>query len=206
MSGLKRIFQAGTLFALVAVAAQVHAQPQPIPQPGQPAPATGTAPASLSASSARLEPDTDLIVLLRSVEARTGRHFILHPLAPERVALGGAEVEEIDYERLLIILDNYDLVAIEVEDTVNFVPAQNVRHRSMRVLTATSQENVPADEVVTMVINVSNIEAPSLVPILRPMLPQWGHMAAMPQSNAVIVVDRYANVQRLLAVITELDR
>jgi hypothetical protein len=41
--------------------------------------------------------------------------------------------------------------------------------------------------------------------ILRPLLPQFAHLAALPPSKLVIV-DRYANVQRITAIAESLDQ
>ena len=49
------------------------------------------------------------------------------------------------------------------------------------------------------------VEAPTLVPLLRAMISMEGHLAATP-GNQLIVVDRYANVRRIAAIVEELDR
>jgi hypothetical protein len=38
------------------------------------------------------------------------------------------------------------------------------------------------------------------------MLPQQAHLAAFPQTNTLIMVDSYANVQRIKALVEELDK
>ena len=49
-----------------------------------------------------------------------------------------------------------------------------------------------SDEIVTQVIDVKNVNAAQLVPILRPLIPQYGHLAAYPASNILIISDRAA--------------
>lgn len=49
------------------------------------------------------------------------------------------------------------------------------------------------------------INAAQLVPILRPMIPQSGHLAAYPDRNALVIVDRSANVRRLVEVVKILE-
>jgi general secretion pathway protein D len=44
-----------------------------------------------------------------------------------------------------------------------------------------------------------------LVPILRPLIPVWGHLAALPDRNALILVDLSANVRRLVEIIKILE-
>lgn len=44
-----------------------------------------------------------------------------------------------------------------------------------------------------------------LVPLLRPMIPQYGHLAALPCVNKLIMTDTFANIRRMEAVIDSLD-
>jgi general secretion pathway protein D len=44
------------------------------------------------------------------------------------------------------------------------------------------------------------------VPILRPLIPQYGHLAAYPASNILIVSDRAANVNRIWRIIRRIDQ
>ena len=37
------------------------------------------------------------------------------------------------------------------------------------------------------------------------MIPQYGHLAANPSSNTILISDRFANVRRIEAIIRELD-
>src|SRR5690606_16270646 len=62
------------------------------------------------------------------------------------------------------------------------------------------------EALVTQVVRVDNINAAQVVPILRPLMGQASHMTAMPNSNVIIMVDRLANVQRLVDIIDAMDR
>jgi general secretion pathway protein D len=69
----------------------------------------------------------------------------------------------------------------------------------------TDDTSIAADEWVTRVLTTTNIGAPQLIPILRPLLPQGAHLAAHADTNRLIVMDRYANVQRITAIVRALD-
>jgi general secretion pathway protein D len=60
-------------------------------------------------------------------------------------------------------------------------------------------------EAVICVVPVKNVSAAQLVPILRPLVPSGGHMAAMPDRNAPLIVDRSANVRLLVQIIGNLE-
>jgi general secretion pathway protein D len=60
--------------------------------------------------------------------------------------------------------------------------------------------------MVTRVVQVDNVAAAQLVPILRPLVPQQGHLAAYPATNVLIISDRANNVERLLTIIQRIDQ
>jgi general secretion pathway protein D len=53
---------------------------------------------------------------------------------------------------------------------------------------------------------MNTMSAPQVVPILRPLLPQYAHLAALPEQNVLVIVDRYANVKRLTEIVLALDK
>src|SRR6185295_10535359 len=63
-----------------------------------------------------------------------------------------------------------------------------------------------ADDLVTRVIAVKNVAAAQLVPILRPLIPQYGHLAAHQPSNLLIISDRASNVERMMRIIERIDQ
>ena len=62
---------------------------------------------------------------------------------------------------------------------------------------------VKGDELVTRVIKVENVPAAQLVPILRPLVPQQGHLAAYPDSNMIVISDRGALTSRVWKKLSE---
>jgi type II secretory pathway component GspD/PulD (secretin) len=50
------------------------------------------------------------------------------------------------------------------------------------------------------------VSAAQLVPILRPLIPQYGHLAAYPASNMLIISDRASNVNRMMRIIQRIDQ
>jgi general secretion pathway protein D len=62
-----------------------------------------------------------------------------------------------------------------------------------------------SDEIVTQIITVKNINAAQLVPLLRPLIPQYGHLAAYPAGNMLIISDRASNVNRIARIIERMD-
>jgi general secretion pathway protein D len=66
--------------------------------------------------------------------------------------------------------------------------------------------NGTSDEFITQVIAVRNVSAAQLVPVLRPLIPQYGHLVAYPASNMLIISDRASNVSRMMRIIQRIDQ
>ncbi|WP_304440937.1 secretin N-terminal domain-containing protein, partial [Oleiphilus sp. HI0132] len=66
-------------------------------------------------------------------------------------------------------------------------------------------KKVPSEQIVTRVIQVNNARALELVPILRPMVAKYGHLAGVAAANALIISDHLANIKRISKIIDELD-
>jgi general secretion pathway protein D len=85
----------------------------------------------------------------------------------------------------------------------NIVRSNEIRYLPTPIV-QTDNDALAPDEWITRVVTVTNLSSASLVPILRPMLPQAAHLAALPP-NHLIVVDQYGNVKRITAIIKALD-
>jgi general secretion pathway protein D len=115
----------------------------------------------------------------------------------------GQDLSNISYNELLTILLINGFTAAEYGGYVNVLPDAGGRTTPSPVLSG--KESHPDAEFVTKVITVKTVNAAHLVPILRPMIPQYGHLAAFPCTNRLILVDTFANVRRLETVIESLD-
>jgi general secretion pathway protein D len=146
--------------------------------------------------------DADLRQIIEAVSAITGRNFIVDPRVRAQVTMLSAEPMSPDafYAAFLSILEVHGYVAVPSGDLIKIVPDANARQ-----VPGSDRPDGP-DEIVTQVITVRNVGAAQLVPILRPLIPQYGHLAAHQASNMLIISDRSANVNRMLRIIQRIDR
>jgi general secretion pathway protein D len=156
-----------------------------------------------SASAERVENGVPFSKLITTVAKKTGKKFIIDPRVRGNADIVGQDTSNINFSDLLTILHAYDYIAVESGGYVSIVPDANARQVPIPMIIG--KETRPDSEFVTKVITVKNIPAVQLVPLLRPMIPQMGHLAALPCVNKLIYVDTFANLQRLQAVIEALD-
>jgi general secretion pathway protein D len=166
---------------------------------GEPEAKQSSSPASIPNSG-----DTDLRVLLREAGARMHKHFVVDPRLPQAIDLGGLEHQDITYPQLLAVLQINGMVVVADDGIMQVTQIIDARQAAFPVV---SPDNIKTldDEWVTCVVPVKNISAGQLIPLLRPLMPQYGHMAAMADRNVVILVDRTANVRHLVELIKILE-
>lgn len=147
-------------------------------------------------------PETVSVTSLISIVAeKSGNAFVVDPRVKAEVTLIGQDPADVDYEDLLEILQVHGFTAIRSRDFVRVVPDAGVRSYP---LPAYSEDRADA-EFVNRVIQLRNRPAAMVVPILRPLIPQMGHLAADGCSNTLIIVDTSANVARIADMVASLD-
>lgn len=148
--------------------------------------------------------DADIRVIIEAVGEVTGRNFIIDPRVNADVTMLSSTPMSSGafYEAFLSILEVYGFVAIETGDITKVLPNASARQYPGFL----STEGAGADDIVTQVIQVQNVGAAQLVPILRPLIPQYGHLAAHPGSNMLIISDRSLNVERMVRIIRRIDQ
>jgi len=150
--------------------------------------------------------DADIRQIIEAVSEVTGENFIIDPRVKAEVTMLSSSPmsPEAFYEAFLSILEVHGYVAVPAGDLIKIVPDANARQVPGRDLPAGPMGR--SDELVTQVIQVENVGAAQLVPILRPLIPQYGHLAAHPASNMLIISDRAANVDRMMRIVQRIDQ
>ncbi len=149
-------------------------------------------------------PKSSLADILEGVSKKTGRSFLVNAHVHPEIVVGQISPKDITYRVLLTILTNNGLATFKAGDLVNIVPTHMIRQYPLPVLYG-DDDSIADDEWVTRVVELEHAPAGQLVPIMRPLLPQAGHLAANPASNTIIIVDRYGNVRRVTEMIMKLD-
>jgi general secretion pathway protein D len=150
--------------------------------------------------------DADITMIAEAVSAATGKNFIIEPRVRAQVTMLSSTPMSPDafYEAFLSILQVHGFVAMPSGNVIKIVPDANAR--TMPGDDLPDRVSSTSDEIVTQVIQVKNVNAAQLVPILRSLIPQNGHLAAYQPSNILIISDRAANVNRIQRIIRRIDQ
>lgn len=149
--------------------------------------------------------NADIHSLIQTVSRQTGRNFVVDPRVKARVTVISSQPLSSDelYETFLSVLQVHGYAAVPAgSDLIKIVPDVNAKQGPVRSYDGSLSSS---DELVTQVIKVLNVPAAQLVPILRPLVPQQGHLAAYASTNTLIVTDRASNIARLIDIIENVD-
>ena len=183
------------LFLICAVAASASAVAQ---ERGN-----GTSDAPDSLKQLQRSEGVPLDKVIVAVAKKSGKRFIVDNRVSGNVQILGQDLSAVTYNDLLSILLLNGDTAVEVGNYVNVIPESSVRQMPLPM--ATVRDSFPDGQFVTTIVTVKNVSALQLVPILRPLLPVYAHLAAVACGNSLILVDNFANVKRIEKLVLALD-
>jgi len=148
--------------------------------------------------------NADIQEFVAQIAAITGRTFVVDPRVKGKVTvISNASLDEAGiYELFLSVLRVHGFAAIEAGEVVR-IQQQTLAKQSGSPLD--SAQEISGEQLVTRVIAAQYVASAELVKTLRPMIPQYGHIAAVTQPNVVIISDHAANIVRLMQIIARID-
>ncbi|WP_236074777.1 type II secretion system secretin GspD [Teredinibacter purpureus] len=147
--------------------------------------------------------DSDIHEVIKFVAEVTGKTLVIDPRVKGRVKVISQKplTERELMELFRSVLEVHDFTIVEVGNVVRVVPLKDARSSPLPV-----RDNPAFDEgYVTQVIQLKNIAAAKVLPVLRPLVPQHSHLAAYDPSNAIVVSDTAANIERIKEIIEKID-
>lgn len=148
--------------------------------------------------------DADIRAFVTQVADITGYSFVVDPRVKGKVTvLSSAPMNKDEiYDLFLAVLHVHGFTAIPGEEVIKVVQQVDAKQLAENL---EGFEEVPSEQLVTQVIQIDNANALELVPILRPLVAKYGHLAAVAAANALIVSDHQANIERIQQIVSELD-
>jgi len=143
----------------------------------------------------------DIAAVISTVSEITGKNFIVDPRVKGKITLISSKPldESALYQVFLTVLEVHGYAAVQVGQVVKIIPDADAKHQSLAV-------DGIGEDIVTQVLDIKHVSAAQLVPIIRPLVPPQGHMAAHTQTNTLIISDHASNIQRLVKLIERIDQ
>lgn len=148
--------------------------------------------------------NADIRELITQIATITNRTFVIDPRVKGKVTVisNTALDEQAIYELFLSVLRVHGYAAVPAGEVVKIVQQTLAKQSGSG---SDFSATMSGEQLVTQVIPATNVAASELVKILRPMVPQYGHIAAVDFPNVVIVSDHADNIVRLITLVEQID-
>ena len=147
--------------------------------------------------------NTDLREFIAQVSEISGKSFVVDPRIKGNVTVISSTPMNAEgvYELFLSVLRVHGFAAVPAGSTTKIV---------QQVLAKQSGnpfdfEKANTEELITRVVPVTNAPAQELVKILRPLIPQHGHVAGLEVPNVLLISDYASNINRLERIVRKID-
>lgn len=150
--------------------------------------------------------ETDIKEVINIISEVTQKTFIVDPRVNAKVTIISNESMDSEqvYEVFLSILSIHGFTAVPNGNVIKILPYNLAKSESSTVLL--KDETLKSDILVTQIVHIKHVEAAKLIPLLRPLIRQQGHLVAYPTNNTLIISDTANNIQRLLKIIQRIDQ
>src|SRR3990167_8892889 len=143
----------------------------------------------------------DIREFIDQVAQISGQNFVVDPRVKGQVSVvsnSPLTLTEV-YQLFLSVMATHGFSVITQGDQARIVPNAEAK------ADADAGRNAP-DRLETRLIQVQHGSATELIPLIRPLVPQYGHLAAISSANAIIISDRTANIERIEDLLRQLDQ
>jgi general secretion pathway protein D len=150
--------------------------------------------------------DADIISVINEVSQETGKNFVVDPRVSGKITLVSSKPlkQKEVYQVFLSVLGMLGYSAVPSGKVIKIVPNMESGEQATGVVTNKSFGR--GEDVVVRVIPLENVSATQLVPVLRPLLPQWSNISAYTPGNVLILLGRAANLERIAKIIQDVDK
>lgn len=148
--------------------------------------------------------DANIKAFISQVANITGYSFVIDPRVKGKVTIvsdTSMSKREV-YEMFQSVLSVHGYAAIPAGGIIKIVQQNASKQEGGMPI---GLRNKKSEQLITQVIQIKDTPALDLVPILRPMVAKYGHLAGVKSANALIVTDHASNVRRLEKIIERLD-
>src|SRR3990167_7853595 len=145
--------------------------------------------------------DADIRDFTEQVASISGQTLVVDPRVKGQVTVISQEpltLSEV-YQLFLSVMSTHGYAVVTQGDQARVVPDGEAR-------SVASNAGTGPDTLETRLLQVQQTPVAELLPLIRPLVPAHGHLAAIPSSNALIVSDKRANIERLIELIAQADR
>ncbi len=150
--------------------------------------------------------NADIRAVIAEVSRVTNKNFLIDPRVQGKISIvSNTPMSDKElYQVFLSILQVSGYSAIPSGSVIKIVP--NIDAKTMSPDLLSQMRHPPhGDDMMVQVIPVHYVPSEQLVPILRPLMPQWSNVSAYGPSNMLILSGHADNIKQLAHIIKQVD-
>lgn len=149
--------------------------------------------------------NADIRAVIGEVSRVTHKNFVIDPRVQGKISIvSGSPMSDKElYQVFLSMLQVSGYAAIPSGEIIKIIP--NIDAKTVTTDMLSQLRSPQGDEMLVEVIPVKYVPADQLVPVLRPLMPQWSSVSAYAPSNMIILSGRASNIRQLARIIKEVD-
>ncbi|MCH9757448.1 MAG: type II protein secretion LspD [Gammaproteobacteria bacterium] len=179
------------------------------PKPGSWAKAQRTPEASAADTKLWNLRDVDIRAVIAEVSRVTNKNFLVDPRVQGKISIFSSRPisDKELYPVFLSALQVSGYAAVPSGDVVKILPNMEARTQAPDELRSPNKLHTPSggDDLVVQVIPVQHAPADQLVPVLRPLMPQWSIVSSYTPTNMLILSGRASNIKQMTDIIRQVD-
>ena len=148
--------------------------------------------------------NADIREFITQVSAITEKSFIIDPRVKGNVTVVSSTAMGKDavYELFLSVLQVHGFAAVNANGVIKIVQTVLAKQSGNP---NDFVDDLLSQELITRVILIRNTPSQEMVKVLRPLIPQYGHIAGLANPNVLIISDHASNINRLVEIINRVD-
>lgn len=150
--------------------------------------------------------NADIRAVIAEISRVTGKNFVIDPRVQGKISIVSSTPMSNNelYQVFQSVLQVTGYAAIPTGDIIKIIPNIDAKTLSSDQLN-TLKHPPHGEDMMVSVVPVSYVPAEQLVPVLRPLMPQWSSISAYGPSNMLILSGRANNIKSLTNIIKQVD-
>lgn len=150
--------------------------------------------------------NADIRAVIAEVSRITGKNFVIDPRVQGKISIISSSPlsnKEL-YQVFLSMLQVSGYSAVSSDNIIKIIPSLDAKSQAPDRLSL--MKNPPTgEEMMVQVIPIKYVPADQLVPVLRPLMPNYSSVSAYPASNMIILSGQANNIKQLSKIISQVD-
>jgi general secretion pathway protein D len=150
--------------------------------------------------------NVDILALIGEMSRITRRNFVIDPRVSGKASLISNEPmdDEQAYQSFLSILQVLGFAVVESGSVTKILPSSVAKQYDTKV--NATDIGALGEEMLVQVVALKHVQATALIPILRNLVNQQGHIAPYSPSNVLVIADHAKNVARIVEIVKRIDQ